>query len=107
MVFVMDLPVSKGYIVILVVIDRFSKGYQLIPFCYLPSALQGAEALFQHVFHYCGLPEDILSDGPQFVSWLWRAFFKKLGITDNLTTGYHPQLNGQAECAIQEISRFI
>lgn len=67
--FVTDLPESKGYTVILVMVDRFSKGCKFIPFCCLPSARQVAEVLFQHVFRCYGLPEDILSDrGPQFVS---------------------------------------
>lgn len=40
------------------------------------------EALFQHVFRYFSLPEDVLSHhGPQFVSRVWKAFFQMVGAT--------------------------
>uniref|UniRef100_A0AAY4CXQ7 Integrase catalytic domain-containing protein n=1 Tax=Denticeps clupeoides TaxID=299321 RepID=A0AAY4CXQ7_9TELE len=105
--FVTDLPESNGYTTILVVVDRFPKGCCFVPFPSLPSALQMAEALMQSVFRVYGIPEDILSDrGPQFVSRVWKAFFQKLGVSVNLTSGYHPESNGQAERLIQELCRF-
>ncbi|KAK3510955.1 hypothetical protein QTP70_027806 [Hemibagrus guttatus] len=67
-----------------------------------------AECLFNHVFCYYGLPEDIVSDrGSQFTSRVWRAFFKCLGVTVSLSSGYHPQTNGQTERKIQEVGRFL
>ncbi|KAK3559000.1 hypothetical protein QTP86_000119 [Hemibagrus guttatus] len=81
--FIVDLPASEG-------------------------SLETAEYLFNHVFRYYGLPEDIVSDrGPQFTSRVWRAFFKRLGVTISLSSGYHPQTNGQTERKIQEIGRFL
>lgn len=74
----------------------------------LPSALEVAEALFQQVFCYFGVPEDIISDcGPQFTSRVWFTFMEKLGVSVNLTSGYHPQLNGQVERMNQEIGRYL
>lgn len=106
--FLSDLPPSKGYTVILVVVDRFSKSNRFIPFTSMPTALQVAEALFSQVFRHYGIPEDIVSDrGPQFTSQVWRAFMKKLGVTVSLTSGYHPEANGQAERAIQNLGRFL
>lgn len=43
--FVTDLPVSQGYMVIMVAVDRFSKSCKFVPFHYLPSALEVAESL--------------------------------------------------------------
>ncbi|KAI4890785.1 hypothetical protein NFI96_028572, partial [Prochilodus magdalenae] len=57
--FVTDLPKSQGMTVILVVIDRFSKGVRFVPFAQLPTAFQTAECLFHHVFCFFGVPEDI------------------------------------------------
>lgn len=95
--FVMDLPVSKGYTIVLGMVDRFSKGCRFVPFNSLPSTLQVAETLFQHVFRYYGIPEDIISDrGPQFISRIWKAFFQKLGTSVSLTSSYHLESNGQA-----------
>ncbi len=106
--FVTDLPNSEGFTCILVAVDRFSKACRLIPLKGLPTALETAEALFHHVFRNYGIPEDIVSDrGPQFISHVWKAFLKLLGISVSLSSGYHPQTNGQTERKIQEIGRYL
>ncbi|KAK3514954.1 hypothetical protein QTP86_005046, partial [Hemibagrus guttatus] len=106
--FLTDLPDSGGYTVVLVVVDRFSKGCKLIPLKGLPSAMQTAEALFVHVFRNFGLPEDIVSDrGPQFTSRVWGSLCARLGIGVSLSSSYQPQSNGQAERLNQEIGRFL
>ncbi|KAK3532900.1 hypothetical protein QTP70_002249 [Hemibagrus guttatus] len=103
-----DLPASRGYTCVLVIIDRFSKSCRLVPLPGPPTAFDTAECLFNHVFRYFGLPEDIVSDrGPQFTSRVWKAFLKRLGVTVSLSSGYHPQTNGQTERKIQEVSRFL
>ncbi len=106
--FITDLPVSDGYTCILVIIDRFSKFCRLTPLTGLSTALQMAELLFNRVFRYYGIPEDIVSDrGPQFISRVWKAFFSILGVTVSLTSGYHPQSNGQTQRKIQEVRRVL
>ncbi|KAK3518693.1 hypothetical protein QTP70_008576 [Hemibagrus guttatus] len=104
----MDLPDLGGHTTVLVVVDRFSKGCKLIPLKGLPSAMQTAEALFLHIFRNFGLPEDIVSDrGSQFTSRVWGSLCARLGIGVSLSSGYHPQSNGQAERLNQEIGRFL
>ncbi len=106
--FATDLPPSNGFTTILVVVDRFSKSCKLIPLRGFPSALETAESLFQHIFRNFGLPEDIVSDrGPQFTSRVWRGFLHLLGVSVSLSSGYHPQTNGQTERKIQEIGRYL
>ncbi|KAK3521378.1 hypothetical protein QTP70_004116 [Hemibagrus guttatus] len=106
--FVTDLPTSREHTGILVVVDRFSKSCRLLPLRGPPTALETAELLFNHVFRYFGIPEDIVSDrGPQFISRVWRAFLTRLGVVVSLSSGYHPQTNGQTERKIQEISRYL
>ncbi|KAL0192360.1 hypothetical protein M9458_010656 [Cirrhinus mrigala] len=106
--FVTDLPPSNGYTTILSVVDRFSKGCRFIPLPKLPTAMETAEHLCNWVFRLYGLPEDILSDrGPQFTSRLWTSFFSLLGVNVSLTSGYHPQANGQVERLNQELTRFL
>ncbi|KAK3513379.1 hypothetical protein QTP70_014206, partial [Hemibagrus guttatus] len=84
--FLTDLSDSGGFTAVMVVVDRFSKGCKLIPLKGLPTAMQFAEAMFNHKFRNFGLPKDIVSDqGPQFTSWS----------------------NGQAERLNQEIGRFL
>ncbi|KAK3516148.1 hypothetical protein QTP70_005401 [Hemibagrus guttatus] len=102
--FVTDLPPSNGFTTILVAIDRFSKACRLIPLKGLPTAMETAQSLFHQVFRVYGIPEDIVSDrGTQFTSQVWKAFCKQLDINVSLTSGYHPQSNGQVERLNQEI----
>ncbi len=106
--FVTDLPSSNHFTTILTVIDRFSKACRLIPLTKLPTAFETAEALMQQVFRFYGLPEDIVSDrGPQFTSRVWKAFCQQLNINVSLTSGYHPESNGQVERLNQELIRFL
>ncbi|KAK3518095.1 hypothetical protein QTP70_033320 [Hemibagrus guttatus] len=106
--FLTDLPDSGGFTTVMVMVDRFSKGCRLIPLKGLPTAMQLADAMFQHVFHNFGLPEDIMSDrGSQFTSRVWGLLCARLDIGVSLSSGYHSQSNGQAERLNQEIGRFL
>lgn len=69
--------------------------------------METAEQLVTLVFRFYGLPEDIVSDrGPQFTSRVWAAFFTMLSVNVSLTSGYHPQSNGQIERFNQELTSF-
>lgn len=102
--FVTGLPPSAGKTVILNVIDRFSKAAHFIALPKLPSAKETADILVNQVFRLHGLPSDVVSDrGPQFTSQVWKAFCTALGATVSLSSGFHPQTNGQTERANQEM----
>ncbi|KAI3375830.1 hypothetical protein L3Q82_004103 [Scortum barcoo] len=75
-----------------------------IPLPKLPSAKETAQVMINHVFRIHGLPTDIVSDrGPQFVSVFWKEFCRLLGATVSLSSGYHPESNGQTERIYQEL----
>lgn len=58
----------------------------------------------KHVFRLHGLPIEILSDrGPQFTSAVWKDFCRLLGARVALSSGFHPQTNGQTERMNQEL----
>uniref|UniRef100_A0A7N8YQF8 Gypsy retrotransposon integrase-like protein 1 n=1 Tax=Mastacembelus armatus TaxID=205130 RepID=A0A7N8YQF8_9TELE len=102
--FVTGLPKSQGMTTILTVCDRFSKMVHFVPLPQLPSAPEMARILADHVFRLHGLPQDIVSDrGPQFVAKFWREFCKLLNISVSLSSGFHPQSNGQMERFNQEL----
>ena len=102
--FVTGLPPSQGHTVILSVVDRFSKMAHFIPLPKLPSAKETAELVLQHVFRLHGLPVDVVSDrGPQFSSVFWREFCTLIGASASLSSGFHPQSNGQTERKNQEM----
>ncbi|XP_061786097.1 uncharacterized protein [Nerophis lumbriciformis] len=106
--FITGLPPSNGNTVILTVVDRFSKMAHFIPLPKLPSALETAELLTRHVFRLHGIPVDVVSDrGPQFSSAVWKAFCNSLGASPSLSSGYHPQTNGQTERTNQDLEAAI
>ncbi|KAK7883026.1 hypothetical protein WMY93_029200 [Mugilogobius chulae] len=102
--FVTGLPCSEGNTTVLTVVDRFSKMVHFIAMPKLPSAKETAEVMLSQVFKVHGFPKDVVSDrGPQFVSRFWKAFCTLLGATVSLSSGYHPQSNGQTERLNQEL----
>ncbi len=106
--FVTGLPPSQGNTVILVVVDRFSKAARFIPLPKLPSAKETAELIMNHVFRVFGIPLDIVSDrGPQFSSRFLGAFCKLVGATASLSSGFHPESNGQTERINQDLETIL
>lgn len=102
--FITGLPPSQGNTTILTMVDRFSKAAYFIPLPKLPSALETANFLIDHVVRLHRIPVHIISDrGPQFISQVWKAFCRALGASVSLSSGYHPQSNGQTECCNQEL----
>ncbi|KAG1953738.1 retrotransposable element [Pimephales promelas] len=100
--------VPQGHTVVLTVVDRFSKAAHFIPLPKLPSAKETVVSVIDHVFRLHGLPTDVVSDrGPQFVSKFWREFCRLLGATVSLSSGFHPQSNGQTERANQDLERTL
>ncbi|KAI4883683.1 hypothetical protein NFI96_015820 [Prochilodus magdalenae] len=103
--FVMGLPVSQGNTAILVLVDRFSKACKLVALPGLPSARQMAELLVVRVH---GMPSDLVSDrGAQFMSRYWKAFCELMGASVSLSSGFHPQSNGQTERVNQDLAQTL
>ncbi len=106
--FVTGLPPVGWHDSSLTVVDRFSKAAHFIPLPKLPSARETATVVLDHVFRIHGLPVNVVSDrGPQFVSRFWTEFCRQLGATASLSSGYHPQTNGQAERANEDLERVL
>ncbi|XP_023815983.1 uncharacterized protein LOC111948232 [Oryzias latipes] len=102
--FVTGLPLSAGKTVIMTVVDRFSKAAHFVALKKLPSAAETAQLVIEHIFRLHGIPVDLVSDrGPQFVSQVWRAFCAAFGASASLSSGFHPQSNGQAERTNQDL----
>lgn len=102
--FLHRLPASSGRNVILTIVDRFSKSAQFIALEKLPTVIENAQLLVDHVFRLHGISQEIVSDrGPQFTSRVWKTFCTALGARVNLSSGYHPQTNSQTERLNQEL----
>lgn len=83
---------------------RFSKMVHFIPLPKLFSAKETAELVHLHNFRLYGLPIDIVSDrGSQFTSMFWKVFCSLTGASVGLSSGFHPQSNGQTERMNQDL----
>jgi transposase InsO family protein len=95
--FIVDLPDSRGYTNILVVVDRLTKMRHLIA-CSDISAPTVARLFLDNVWKLHGLPDSIISDrGTQFTSAFWNELTKRLRINARLSTAFHPESDGQTE----------
>src|SRR6266436_708087 len=103
-----ELPDSKGYNAILVVVDRLSKQIHAIPTVTSLDSARVAQLFLEHVWHHHRLPEEVISDhGPAFVSNFSHNLATLLGVKLTPSTSYHPQTNGQTECVNQEIEVYL
>ena len=57
-----------------------------------------ADLFLHNVWKHHGFPDSIFSvRGPQFSPRFWKALFQRLNIEPQLSTGFHPQTDGQVE----------
>ncbi len=85
------------YRYILVFVDRLTKMRHLVPTATM-EVEEAANAFYAHVWKLHGTPEVFVSDrGTQFTSDVWEYLCKNLKIDAKLSTGYHPQTDGQTE----------
>uniref|UniRef100_A0A8C6NY77 Gypsy retrotransposon integrase-like protein 1 n=1 Tax=Nothobranchius furzeri TaxID=105023 RepID=A0A8C6NY77_NOTFU len=106
--FVTGLPAVDHLDTILTITDRFSMAVHLVALAGLPTAKRTAKLLLEQVVWLHGFPQDVASDRePPLVSRFWRAFCRLVGASTSLSSGYHPQTNGQMERANQQLGRYL
>ncbi|KAL9450635.1 hypothetical protein AB3S75_012375 [Citrus x aurantiifolia] len=106
--FITGLPTSKGFEVILVVVDRLTKSAH---FGALPSqftASKTANLFADLVVKLHGFPSSIISDrDPIFMSNFWQKLFELSGTTLRHSTAYHPQTDGQIEVVNRGLEQYL
>ncbi|KAH9657564.1 hypothetical protein KPL70_023135 [Citrus sinensis] len=96
--FITGLPLSKGFSVILVVVDRLTKFAHFGPLPCQFIALKTAELFVDMVIKIHGFPSSIIYDrDPVFLSNFWKQLFLLSGTTLHHSTAYNPQTDGQTE----------
>lgn len=100
-------PKSFGYQYILLVVDYVSRWMEAIPtvatdFNTILKFLQ------KNILMRFGTPRALISNEGSYFNnrWLW-SLLVKYGVKHKITTPYHPQANGQAELANQEIKEIL
>ena len=106
--FITDLPTSNRCNSILTVVDRHSKAIILSPCHKTITAEQTSQLLLDNVWKRMGFPKAIISDrGLQFTAQVTQELWRKLGITQKLSTAHHPQTDSESERVNQEIEQYL
>ena len=104
--FILALPLSrKEYDCIMTATCKYTRKITLMPGKTIYTAEEWAEILVRRLHKIdWGLPKAIISDRDRkFLSALWKALFKKLGVRLLYSTAYHPQTDGSSERTNQTV----
>ena len=86
---------SQRFNIIYIIINHFSKQIHTIPINTKLTLERIAKIYWDNVFKLYGILRKVISDqGPQFESQFMKNLYQLLGIEDNLSTAYHPQIDG-------------
>ncbi len=107
--FITKLLISQGYDSILTVTDHdCSKATLFIPCKEAMTVEETAGLIMQHVFPWFGLPLKFISDrDPKFTSKFIQGLCKSTGTTQNISTVYHPRMDGQSEWTNQWLEQYL
>jgi hypothetical protein len=106
--FIEALPRVNSKIVILTVVDRFSRYCHFIPLAHPYTAESVAQAFFAEVVRLHGVPQSIVSDCDLvFTSAFWTELMALTGTKLFRSSTFHPQTDGQSEAANRVIAMYL
>jgi len=106
--FIVELPESGGYDVVMVVVDSAGKRAHFIKTVTTVMAAGAANLYLHNVWKLHGLPRQMILDRrPQFVALFMKELHWLLGIKTASSTAYHPQTDRQTERVNQELEQYI
>ena len=93
--FIIDLPPSKGYNTLMVIVDFFSKQAHFIPTKLPLTANDVAQVFFKYIFKYHGLAKRIMFDRDLRLAFgFWQELLWILGSKLCMLTSTHLETNG-------------
>ncbi|GJT77392.1 putative reverse transcriptase domain-containing protein [Tanacetum coccineum] len=107
--FIMGLPrTPSGYDSIWVIVDRLTKSAHFLPMKKTDSMENLTQLYLKEIVCRHGVSVSIISDrDSRFASGFWRSLQKALGTNVNMSTAYHPQMDGQSERTIQTLEDML
>ncbi|GKE19053.1 reverse transcriptase domain-containing protein, partial [Tanacetum coccineum] len=107
--FITKLPrIRNGHNAIWVVVDRLTKSTHFLAIHEDYSIAKLARLYTDEIVTRHGVPVSIISDRDvRFTSHLWQTFQKALGTRLDMSTAYHPQIDGQSERTIQMLKDML
>jgi transposase InsO family protein len=106
--FIEGLPKSGQFDCLLVVVDKFSKYSHFLPLKHPYTAASVAQAYLDGVFKLHGMPVELVSDrDPVFTSNFWKELMRLVGVQLDMSSGQHPQSDGQTERVNQSVEGYL
>jgi len=106
--FINQLPESKGFTNILVVINRLTKQATFIPTKRTIDTVGLVELFIWDIFSKYRVPNHITSDkDSKFVLRFFRLLADTLNIRLHFTSGYHPEANSQTEYTNKMLEQYL
>src|SRR5580692_6159390 len=104
-----QLPKANGQDAILTIVDQGCSRAALFLPCKTTITGEGIALLYlQHLFPWFGTPAKVISDrDPRFTSNFAKALAQKLGVTQNISTAFHPQTDGLTEWKNQWVEQYL
>ncbi|GJV33964.1 putative reverse transcriptase domain-containing protein [Tanacetum coccineum] len=107
--FVSGLPrTPSGYDSIWVIVDRLTKSAHFLPMKKTDSIEKLARLYLKEIVCKHGVPTSIISDKDSlFTSRFWKSLQEAMGTQLDMSTAYHPEIDGQSERTIQMLEDML
>ncbi|GJZ74906.1 putative reverse transcriptase domain-containing protein [Tanacetum coccineum] len=107
--FVTNLPKTEGgQDMIWVIVDRLTKSAHFLPAKENDSMEKLTRQYVKEVVSRHGVPVSIISDRDgRFVSQFWQSLQEAFGTQLDMSTAYHPEIDGQSERTIQTLEDML
>ncbi|GJV21171.1 putative reverse transcriptase domain-containing protein [Tanacetum coccineum] len=93
---------------ILVIVNRLTKSAHFLPMKETDSMEKLTRQYLKEVVSRHGVPVSIISDrDSRFASHIWQSLQEALGTQLDMSTAYHPQIDGQSERTIQTLEDML